>query len=425
MLKILPAKNISGDLRIPGDKSISHRALILSSFATGKSRFTGLSSGGDVRSTQRIMAQLGVEIKANVNKIQVTGVGNKGLKEAATVLNCGNSGTSARLLSGVLAGQNFFSVLNGDRSLRKRPMGRIVDPLEKMGAKIFGRRQNSKLPLAILGSQLHGIEYHSPIASAQVKTAILLAGIFAEGQTSVTEPAPSRDHTERLFLWLGLPFKKAGLTSTVSCAKIPNFSLDIPGDFSSAAYFVALGALHDKSKLTLRYVNLNETRIGFLKILQRMGANIKIDYLTFEPEPVGDIIIEPGELKNIKIEKSEIPSMIDELPLLAVVSTQAHGRLHLTGVQELRLKESDRITGIVSQLRKMGANIEELPDGFIVEGPTKLHGSHLEATADHRIVMSLTVAGLLAEKESTMTGESWVTISFPEFFEMIKQVVNY
>ncbi len=424
MLKILPAKHISGELRIPGDKSISHRVLILSSFANGKSRFTGLSTGGDVRSTQRIMTQLGVEIKADVNKIQVTGVGNKGLIESATVLNCGNSGTSARLLSGVLAGQNFFSVLTGDQSLRKRPMGRIVDPLEKMGAKIFGRQQNSKLPLAIQGSKLRGIEYHSPIASAQVKTAILLAGLFAEGQTSVTEPALSRDHTERLFLWLNLPFKKEGLTSIVSSAEIPDFSLDIPGDFSSAAYFAALGALHNKSKLTLRYVNLNETRIGFLKILQRMGANIKIDYLTSEPEPVGDIIIKPGELKNTKIEKSEIPSMIDELPLLAVVGTQAHGRLHVTGAQELRFKESDRIKGIVSQLRKMGANIEELPDGFIVEGPTKLHGSFLRATGDHRIAMSLTVAGLLADKESTLTGESWVTISFPEFFEMIKQVVS-
>ena len=422
MIKITPEKHISGDIRIPGDKSISHRVLILASLAKGTSRFFGLSSGADVRSTQRILTQLGVAFRINEGEIQVTGVGKNGLIEPANILNCANSGTSARLLSGVLAGQNFFSVLTGDVSLRKRPMERIINPLKKMGANIFGRQHDSKLPLAIQGSKLHGIDYLSPIASAQVKTAILLAAIFAEEKTSVTEPAPSRDHTERLFHWLNLPFKKEGLTSVMSSAVIPNFSLNIPGDFSSAAYFVALGVLHHNSKMILRYVNLNETRLGFLKILQRMGAKIEIDYKTSEPEPVGDIFIVPGELKNIKIDESEIPSLIDELPLLAVVGTQACGKLQVSGARELRFKESDRITGIVSQLRKMGANIEELEDGFIVEGPTQLHGAHLKAGGDHRIAMSLTVAALLADKESTLIGENWVTISFPEFFELIKQL---
>ena len=424
MIKLSPAKKIEGELFIPGDKSISHRVIILGSLGKGKSIFTGLSTGADVQSTCKIFTQLGVKIKQIKDKLEIEGVGKYGLFEPDKILNCGNSGTSARLISGILSGQKFFSILTGDDSLKKRPMKRIITPLEKMGAKIWGRENNSLLPLAIQGSGLRGIEYNSPVASAQVKTAILLAGLFAEGKTDVIEPALSRDHTERLFSWLDLPFQKDGLSSQVSPSEIPNFSLYVPGDFSSAAYFLALGVLHKKSNLILRNVNLNGTRTGFLKILERMGAKFEIEQVASEPEPVGNIQIFPSELKNIEINESEIPSFIDELPMLAVVATQAKGEMRVSGAQELRVKESDRISGIVKPLQKMGAKIEELSDGFVVSGPTQLKGAKVKSNSDHRIAMSLTIAALLAEGETTLLGEQWVTISFPEFFQLISKIVK-
>ena len=424
MIKISPATKISGELQIPGDKSISHRVLILGAMANGISEFSGISTGADVRSTQRILSQLGVKFSSTYHRIAVHGVGNFGFFEPASGLNCGNSGTSARLLTGVLAGQKMFSILTGDTSLRKRPMKRIVAPLSNMGAKIYGRQNNTKLPLAIVGTDLKGIEYHLPIPSAQVKTAILLAGLLAEGETHVIEPALSRDHTERFFAWLGLPFSHDGLKSKISPTQVPNFSLDVPGDFSSAAYFIALGVLHRNSKLILRSINLNETRLGFLRILQKMGAKFEIEQITDEPEPIGNIKIFPSELKNLSLVNSQIPSLIDELPLLAVVASQATGEMKVTGAQELRVKESDRISAIVTQLRKMGANIEELSDGFVVYGPSRLRGTKLHAKKDHRIAMSLTVAALLAQGESELMGEKWVTISFPEFFQLITKIAK-
>jgi len=424
MIKLSPAKKVEGELIIPGDKSISHRVIILGSLGKGKSILTGLSTGADVQSTRKIFTQLGVKILQEKGKFEIEGVGKFGFKESNNILNCGNSGTSARLISGILSGQKFFSILTGDDSLKKRPMKRVVTPLKQMGAKIWGRENNSLLSIAIQGSDLRGVEYKSPVASAQVKTAILLAGLLAEGSTKVIEPALSRDHTERLFSWLDLPIQKDGLSSQISPSEIPNFSLNVPGDFSSAAYFIALGVLHQKSNLTLRDVNLNETRIGFSRILERMGAKFEIEQVTSEPEPVGNIQIFPSELKNIEIKKSEIPSFIDELPLLAVVATQAKGEMRVTGAQELRVKESDRISGIVKPLQKMGANIKELPDGLVVSGPTPLNGAKVKSNGDHRIAMSLTIAALLAEGETTLMGEQWVTISFPEFFELIKKIVK-
>lgn len=424
MITLSPAKKIEGELHIPGDKSISHRVAILGSLGNGKSFFSGVSSGIDVQSTIKIFSQLGVEIKHENKKLEIDGVGKFGLQESKKIMNCGNSGTSARLISGILSGQKFFSILTGDDSLKKRPMKRVITPLEQMGAKIWGRKNNTLLPMAIQGTNLQGIQYKSPVASAQVKTAILLAGLLAEGNTKVVEPALSRDHTERLYSWLDLPFYKNGLSSQLSPSEIPNFSLDVPGDFSSAAYFIALGALHQKSNLTLRNVNLNETRTGFLKILKKMGAKFEIEQVASEPEPVGNIQIFPSELKNIDIQESEIPSFIDELPLLAVVATQAKGEMRVTGAQELRVKESDRISGIVTPLRKMGAEIEELPDGFVVSGPTQLKGTTVKSKGDHRIAMSLTIAALLSEGETTLLGERWVTISFPEFFKLISTIIK-
>lgn len=424
MMKISPAKKISGTLHVPGDKSISHRVLILASLAKGESFFSGLSTGADVQSTARILLRLGTKIEMDGENIIVTGKGRFAYREPKSILDCGNSGTSARLLTGVIAGQKCFAVLSGDESLRSRPMKRVITPLSKMGARIWGRKKNSLLPLAILGTSLQGIEYPTPTASAQVKTAILLAGLLAEGETTVTEPALSRDHTERLFNWLGLPFIKEGRTYKIKPSGIPAFSIAVPGDFSSAAYFIALGVLHKNSRLTVKSVNLNPTRTGILQVLQRMGAAIRVEITAEKPEPVGDVFVEPSELQNVELTAAEIPSLIDELPLLAVVGTQAQGVMRVTGAKELRVKESDRITGIVSQLKKMGAKIEELPDGFIVEGPVNLRGAAFSSNSDHRIAMSLTVAAHLAKGESQLFGEKWVNISFPEFYRLLSQIVE-
>ncbi len=425
MIKIKPSNSISGKISVPGDKSISHRGLILASIAEGNSEIYGLSSGNDVQTTQNLIKKLGVEIiQMDEKTVAVTGNGWAGLKASDSILDCENSGTSARLLTAILAGQSFSSVIDGDGSLRQRPMERVVKPLRLMGADITSQNPNDLLPLEIQGKQLHGIDYQMPIASAQVKSAILFAGLNAEGDTSVTEPFPSRDHTERFFSWLNLPLERNRLTYKISPSKVPAFSLKIPGDFSSAAYFVALGLIHPDAVITISDVNLNPTRAALLDVLRRMGGYISLTVLEDKPELVGEITVRSSELKNTTVDVSEIPAMIDELPLLAVVATQAEGTLKLTGAQELRVKESDRISALVPQLRKMGANIEELPDGFIVEGLTPLKGAKLEACKDHRIAMSLAIAATIAEGKSKLVGDEWVKISFPDFFKILKQIGN-
>ena len=425
MIKIKSPNTISGKIFVPGDKSISHRGLILASMAEGISEIYGLSSGNDVQTTQSLMKKLGVEIiQMDEDLMVITSRGWAGLKASDAILDCENSGTSARLLTAILAGHSFSSVIDGDESLRQRPMGRVVEPLRLMGADITSQNSNDLLPLEIQGKQLHGIDYLMPIASAQVKSAILLAGLNAEGETSVTEPFPSRDHTERFFSWLNLPLERNRLTYKISPSKVPAFSLKIPGDFSSAAYFVALGLIHPNAEITISDVNLNPTRAALLDVLRRMGGYISLTVLEDKPELVGEITVRSSELKNTTVDVSEIPAIIDELPLLAVVATQAEGTLKLTGAQELRVKESDRISALVPQLRKMGANIDELPDGFIVEGLTPLKGAKLEACKDHRIAMSLAIAATIAEGKSKLAGDEWVKISFPDFFKILKQIGN-
>ena len=423
MIRITKPPRLHGTLTVPGDKSISHRGLILAGLASGRSSLRGLSSGKDVASTQRVLRQLGVEmIPGRGGELLVLGKGAAGLKEPESVLHCGNSGTTARLMAGVLARQRFFSVLTGDASLRARPMARVVKPLREMGARIWGRQGDTKLPLAIQGGRLRGIRYELPVASAQVKTCLLLAGLGAEGETEILEPAPSRDHTERLFSWLGLPLQKEGPRIRLRPAEVPAFQLEVPGDFSSAAYFLALGALHGNAQIEIRGVNLNPTRTAFLRVLERMGARVQVSLLRQEPEPVGDVVVQSSRLRNVPVSLEEIPGMIDEIPLLAVVATQAQGTFELRGAAELRVKESDRLHAIVTQLRKMGAAIEELPDGFRGEGGVPLRGVAVNAGPDHRIAMALAVAGSVAEGETVLRGERWVAISFPEFFDLLRQI---
>ena len=312
MIKIKSPNTISGKIFVPGDKSISHRGLILASMAEGISEIYGLPSGNDVQTTQSLMKKLGVEIiQMDEDLMVITSRGWAGLKASDAILDCENSGTSARLLTAILAGHSFSSVIDGDESLRQRPMGRVVEPLRLMGADITSQNSNDLLPLEIQGKQLHGIDYLMPIASAQVKSAILLSGLNAEGETSVTEPFTSRDHTERFFSWLNLPLERNRLTYKISPSKVPAFSLKIPGDFSSAAYFVALGLIHPNAEITISDVNLNPTRAALLDVLRRMGGYISLTVLEDKPELVGEITVRSSELKNTTVDVSEIPAMID------------------------------------------------------------------------------------------------------------------
>jgi 3-phosphoshikimate 1-carboxyvinyltransferase len=422
VITIAAREEITGEIAVPGDKSISHRGLILAALSDGACEITHLGPGDDVAATRQILASLGADISTHGDAVRINGVGMAGLKAGPKVLNCGNSGTTARLLTGVLAAQPFTSVLDGDASLRTRPMERVIVPLSRMTAQIRGLQDDGHLPMEIRGRRLKGCHYDMPIASAQVKSAILLAGLFADGDTSVTEPLPSRDHTERLFDWLGLPLSKNKLTYTIRPGAIPAFDLAVPGDFSSAAYFVALGLMHPRAALTLTRVNLNPTRAAFLDLLRRMGAHIQLDVLEHRPELLGHITVRSSRLQNQEVDPGEIPAMIDELPLLAVVATQADGKLEIRGAGELRVKESDRISAIVSQLSTMGARITEYPDGFAVTGPTPLRGAHLDGGGDHRIVMALAIAAAIAEGPSQLAGEEWAAVSYPGFFQALAQL---
>jgi 3-phosphoshikimate 1-carboxyvinyltransferase len=423
MIRILPAREVSGEICVPGDKSISHRALILAALAAGASEVENLSEGRDVRSTAAVLRKLGVKIMEDGwNRVRILGCGRFGFREPPGILYCGNSGTTARLMAAVLTGQRFFSVLAGDTSLSRRPMKRVVEPLQRMGARIEGRQGGEFLPLAISGAELRGIRYRMPVASAQVKTALLLAGLLAEGETRISEPSRSRDHTERVFRWLGIDFSSSGLQHRVRPSQIRAFRMKVPGDFSSAAFFLALAVLHPRAELTIHNVNLNPTRTGFLRVLQRMGAEIRITVEDKEPEPVGSLHVRSSALKNVPVPAEEIPQMIDELPLLGLVAACAEGVLELRGARELRVKESDRIAALVSQLRRMGASIEERDDGFFVEGPAVLKGCRLRSFGDHRIAMTLAVAASIARGESLLAGEAWIRISFPAFFATLKAI---
>lgn len=412
---------LKGELTVPSDKSVSHRAVIFSSLAKGTSVIKNFSKGQDPLSTLEICKKLGIlaEFKDN---LYITSSGK--LNTSKTDLYCGNSGTTMRLMAGILAGQNFNSILTGDESLSKRPMKRIITPLSLMGAKI--NSNNEKAPLKIVGQSLHGINYSSPIASAQVKSSILLAGLFADNKTTVTEPYLSRNHTELMLSYMDADISINGLSVTVAKSELTPKVIEIPGDISSAAYFIAAALIVPDSEIILKNVGLNPTRTGLLDVLKKMGADIEIlDKQTISNELTGDLRIKYSDLTGCIIEGDIIPRLIDEIPVLAVVATQAQGQTVIKDAQDLRNKESDRIKTIVTELKKLGASIEETPDGMIINGKINLQGGvEAETYHDHRLAMSLYVAGLVCKKEILIKDFDWVNISMPEFDELFSHLLT-
>ncbi len=416
-------KTLKGEITIPSDKSMSHRAVILSSLADGKSIIKNFSKAKDPESTLNVCRLLGLDTEFKNNSTLII---NSTAKFTAPnqELYCGNSGTTMRLMAGVLAGQKFNTVLTGDESLTKRPMKRIIEPLELMGAQISS--SSGKSPLKITGKKLHATDYTCELSSAQVKSCVLLAGLNAEGKTSFTEPFTSRNHTEILLKYMGANIDIKGNTTTIEQSTLNPIETEIFADISSAAYFIAAALIVPDSKIILKNIGLNPTRTGIIKVIKQMGANIEIlAQKEVCSELVGDIKIEYSQLKGTKIGKELIPTLIDEIPVIAVIATQAEGKTEITGAGDLRNKESDRIKAIVTELKKLGADIEETRDGMIINGKTRLKGDcELETYNDHRIAMSLYTAGLICQKEITVNGFEWVDISFPEFeelFEKIKQ----
>ena len=419
---------LTGNIFVPGDKSISHRSLILGSISQGETRVYNLLNSLDCLRTLECMQSLGVKIELDEDSsVNIEGKGLYGLKEPKDILDVGNSGTTIRLLAGLLSGQDFYSVLNGDDSIRKRPMKRVVEPLRLMGADIWGRKDGQFAPLSIRGNKLNPLHYTLLVASAQVKTALLLAGLYTTGETVVKEPLPTRDHTERMLEIMQADLKISPPEIKVMGRKeLRGTDIFIPGDISSAAYFIVAASILRDSQIIIKQVGVNPTRIGVIEILKKMGTKIDIlNYQIKSNEPRADLKIEYSELKGIEIKEEMVPLLIDELPLIAVVATQALGRTLVSGARELRVKESDRIKAIVSELKKMGADIEEEEDGFMVNGPTRLQGAFCESYNDHRIAMSLAVAALLAEGKTVIRNSECIDISFPGFEKTLLKLINF
>lgn len=425
------AKELKGKVSVPGDKSISHRAAIFNSMAEGTATVSNFLAGADCLSTVSCMRALGAEIEIHgsiegasegepVVTLTVRGVGSKGFIEPGDVLDAGNSGTTMRLISGVLAAQPFLTILTGDNSLRSRPMARIIQPLRSMGATIFGRRGDTLAPLAVKGGGLRGIEYKMPVASAQVKSALLLASLFAEGKTVLHQPAISRDHTERMLSAMGAVLYEEDKIVSIEPLSRPlkSVNVDVPGDFSSAAFWLVAGAIHPSAKLTIENVGINWTRTGLLEVLRQMGAQISIQNERLQGgEPVGELVVESSRLKGVEVSGDIIPRLIDEIPVLAVAAAVAEGKTVIRDAQELRTKESDRIKTTVSELSKLGVRIEETEDGMIIYGGSKLSGRECDSFLDHRLAMSLAVSGLIATGETLIENSESVDISYPSFWE--------
>lgn len=426
--KVNSVSAISGTISVPGDKSISHRAIMTGSIAKGTTRIEGLLTAEDCLSTIRVFKQLGVDIeRTGETSFTVQGKGLRGLQEPTDILDVGNSGTTIRLISGILAGQTFNSILTGDSSIRKRPMGRIIEPLTLMKSRIYGRDNNKYAPIFINGSNLTGISYNSPISSAQIKSAILYAGLYAEGETKVFEPILSRDHSEKMLLQFGADIKASGNEITIKSGKeLEGQNIIVPGDFSSSAFLIAAALLVPNSRLVIEGVGLNPTRIGFLEAVQAMNGRIEIiNQRKYGEEQVGDLLIETSSLSGIDITEEWVPRIIDELPLLAVLATQAEGRTTVTGAKELRVKETDRIATIASELRKLGIKIDELDDGFIISGKQSISGGIVNTHGDHRIGMAMAIAGLIANDEIIIENSDAINISYPTFFDDLAKIAKY
>jgi 3-phosphoshikimate 1-carboxyvinyltransferase len=430
---IHPAKFLTGGLELPGDKSISHRYAMLAALAEGKSELRHFSSAEDCHSTLACMRALGAEVKIEGDTIRVTGCGARGLKGSRRALDAGNSGTTMRLLSGILAGQEFTSKLTGDDSLRKRPMKRVIGPLREMGAEIRARDDNFA-PLEIRGARLKAIDYKMPMASAQVKSAVLLAGLFADGVTSVTEPAGTRDHTELALEEFGAAIEKHGRTIRIhglsggnGGRKLTAKSLDVPGDLSSAVFFIAAASLFPDSNILIHNVGLNPTRTAILDLFASMGASVQILGLrSSQGELVGDLAVKGASLKGGVIAGEQIPLVIDELPMLAALGPYTEQGIEIRDAAELRIKESDRIAALAENLRRMGAKVEERPDGLKVEGRRagKLRGAEIEPHGDHRIAMAFAVAGLAADGPNVVRNADCAGVSFPDFYQALNRLAE-
>ena len=422
-----PAR-LGGALEVPGDKSISHRSLILNAIARGQATVTGLSGGDDVYSTMSSLQAMGASIEPGDQAGIVTVHGTDGaFQEPSDVLDVGNSGTSMRLLSGLLAAQPFLSVLTGDSSLRSRPMGRVVVPLKGMGAQILGRDDDNLAPLTIRGGNLRGIEYNMPVASAQVKSSIMLAGLFAGEDTVLHQPALSRDHTERMVSAMGASVEIDGLTLVLHPARLQALDIAVPGDISSAAFWLVAGICHPNARILVRGVGLNPSRTGIIEALQAMGAGSSltlIDQRTEGGEPVADLLVTSGQLTGIEIAGDIIPRIMDELPVLAVAACFASGTTVIRDAAELRVKESDRIDTTVSELTRLGARIQALDDGMVIQGTGRLTGAPCQSHADHRLAMSLAVAGLVAQGDTTIHDAEVTSVSYPEFWEHLGLLVD-
>ena len=420
------AQTLNCELEVPGDKSISHRSVMLASLAEGSCAIRGFLPGEDCLSTMEAFRALGVKIERLApTTLVIHGTGGKFLAPAGD-LDCGNSGTTMRLISGLLAAQPFESRLVGDASLSNRPMKRVIAPLTEMGARIEAETPPDRPPLCIHGGSLKAIDYVSPVASAQVKSAILLAGLFASGTTSVTEPHLSRDHTERMFEYFGIQLKRKGLRVSVEGGQRPQArDFRVPGDISSAAFWIVAAAVRPGWKLRLKHVGLNPSRTGLLGILTRMGARVREFENSNIGEPIGTLEIEGAALKATRIEGKEIPNVIDELPILAVAAALAEGTTVIADAGELRVKETDRLAAIASHLKAMGVPVQEHADGLEITGGKSLQGAKLDSLGDHRIAMAFAIAGLFAEGETVITGTDCVNTSYPGFYDVLQKVMAH
>ncbi|RST73623.1 3-phosphoshikimate 1-carboxyvinyltransferase [Siminovitchia acidinfaciens] len=415
---------LSGTFRVPGDKSISHRAVMLGAIADGKTKVHGLLTGDDCLNTIDCFRKLGVQISQEGEYVEIDGTGFDGLKEPHEILDVGNSGTTIRLMLGILAGAPFHTCLIGDDSITNRPMDRVARPLRQMGAKIDGRENGSFAPISIRGGGLEGIDYASPVASAQVKSAILLAGLQAEGTTTVIEPQTSRDHTERMLTAFGCQVEVDGLKTTIKGKQdLKGTTIQVPGDISSAAFFLIAGAIVPNSELKIKNVGINPTRTGILEVLEEMGADILIEETDSNNfEPVADITIKTSVLKGIEIGGDIIPRLIDEIPIIALAATQAKGRTVIKDAAELKVKETNRIDTVVDELSKMGAKIEATEDGMIIHGGTELLPAVVNSHGDHRIGMMLAIASCIAKGETVIENSEAISISYPNFFQHLKEL---
>ena len=416
-------KQMKGEVTIPGDKSISHRAVMFGSLADGTTEVTNFLQGADCLSTIDAFRKMGIEIENTQEKILIHGRGLHGLKAPSSILDMGNSGTTTRLISGILAGQAFESTLTGDASIQKRPMRRIMEPLSMMGGSIISINGNDCAPLRITGAPLHGIHYHSRVASAQVKSAVLLAGLYADGETLVTEPSLSRNHTEIMLRCFGADLTVENKTAKVCPEpRLQGQKIVVPGDISSAAYFIAAGLLVPGAEILIKNVGINPTRDGILKVAREMGGNITLLNENYDGEPTADLLVKHSRLHGIVIEGDLIPTLIDELPVINVMAACAEGTTVIRNAAELKVKESNRIDVMVRYLSAMGCDITGTDDGMIIVGGRPLHGTEVDSHLDHRIAMSFAIASLIAKGETKIKGSDAVNISYPDLYKDLRRL---